>query len=91
MAQFNSGYSSSEILSMQRDAAKRVKEMQRKAADKLNNTLKEEKGNTKINPPTDLKSINLDRDKLILICLFLLLLNEEADSLLLLALAYIFF
>ena len=35
MAQFNSGYSSSEILSMQRDAAERVREMQRRAQQKL--------------------------------------------------------
>ena len=35
MAQFNSGYTSSEIMAMQRDAEKRVREMQKKSEEKV--------------------------------------------------------
>ena len=35
MAQFNSGYTPSEIMAMQRDAEKRVREMQKKSEEKV--------------------------------------------------------
>lgn len=138
MAQFNSGYSSSEILSMQRDAAERVREMQRRAQDRLRQSNGQPMGNhsgmrqppqvphnsrpaagipvvsfppprqeappphqTAPPPPPPsssfgdsiqgiLKQFHLDQDRIVLILLFLVLMREEADPMLLLALAYIF-
>ena len=139
MAQFNSGYSSSEILTMQRDAAERVREMQRKAQQRL-----QQSNTQQINDPNHmnmrqttppfhnnrpvggvpasavppqqnplsspapsqslpspfsfgnsiqgiLQGLHLDQDRIILLLLFLVLMQEEADPMLLLALAYIFF
>ena len=88
MAQFNSGYTSSEIMAMQRDAEKRVREMQKRSEEKIKNS------NTAFDlPKNPVKNIlkSMDKDRLILICLFLLLIEEESDPMLLLALAYIFF
>ena len=93
MAQFNSGYSSSEILSMQRDAMRRVREMQKKSEEKLGKTIPPppiKNNSPKVNE-NPLNNINLDKDRLLLLCLFLLLMQEETDPILMLALAYIFF
>lgn len=138
MAQFNSGYSSSEILAMQRDAAERVREMQRRAQQRLQQSNGQPVGqnnptNTTHSPspphnqrqagetsdmahsaqrqnasflnhsavhssPTSFNSaiqgildqFHLDHDRILLILLFLVLMREDADPTLLLALAYIF-
>ena len=140
MAQFNSGYSSSEILAMQRDAAERVREMQRRAQERLHQSNSPQMSNPNhMNmrqpspPPHDSRSVggapaisvssprqeapsphhaapkpsppfsflgssiqgildqfHLDQDRIVLILLFLVLMREEADPMLLLALAYIF-
>ena len=86
MAQFNSGYTPSEIMAMQHDAEKRVREMQKKSVEKL-------KGNSPDFLPNPVKNIlkSMDKDRLILLCLFLLLMEEDSDPVLLFALAYIFF
>jgi len=84
MAQFNSGYTPSEIMAMQRDAEKRVREMQKRSEEKV-------KGNNFAPPSPQNILKNIDRDRLVLLCLFLLLVEEESDPMLLLALAYIFF
>ena len=87
MAQFNSGYTPSEIMAMQRDAEKRVREMQKKSVEKI-------KGSSHPDLPLNpVKNIlrSMDKDRLILLCLFLLLIEEDSDPMLLLALAYIFF
>ncbi len=84
MAQFNSGYTPSEIMTMQRDAEKRVREMQKKSEEKI-------KGSNPSQNPVKNVLKSMDRDRLILLCLFLLLIEEESDPMLLLALAYIFF
>ena len=141
MAQFNSGYSSSEILSMQRDAAERVREMQRRAREKLNQSNGNRRDNSNhfgtrqtslslhdggakgeisgisFQPPQRtpqchqtalqptsfsqsflgnsiqgiLTQFHLDQDRILLLLLFLVLMQEEVDPMLLLALAYIFF
>lgn len=137
MAQFNSGYSSSEILSMQRDAAERVREMQRRAQQRLHQSNTQPIGSPdQMNmrqsspqhnsgpagrapvfavPPSRqetpspqqtasqasplsfgssiqgiLDQFHLDQDRIVLILLFLVLMREESDPMLLLALAYIF-
>ena len=89
MAQFNSGYTPSEIMAMQRDAEKRVREMQKKSEEKVKGS-----NNPSFDlPPNPVKNIlkSMDKDRLILLCLFLLLIEEDSDPMLLLALAYIFF
>ncbi len=136
MAQFNNGYSSSEILAMQRDAAERVREMQRRAQQRLQQSNGQQMGvniphpspaphsNRPIGgipafsppaqrqdaPPVNhnanhsssptsfgssiqglLDQFHLDHDRILLILLFLVLMREDADPTLLLALAYIFF
>lgn len=140
MAQFNSGYSSSEILSMQRDAAERVREMQRRAQQKLYQSNTQQMGGPNLmtarqsvpsqhnggssggipaysvppprqepplshqTPPQSapppfsfgnsiqgiLDQFHLDQDRIVLLLLFLVLMREESDPMLLLALAYIF-
>ncbi len=88
MAQFNSGYTSSEIMAMQRDAEKRVREMQKRSEEKIKSS-----NITFDLPKNPVKNMlkSMDKDRLILLCLFLLLIEEESDPMLLLALAYIFF
>lgn len=114
------GYSSSEILAMQKDAIRRVNEMQRIAREKialtqpnLNNPIVKEKTinkerKTEPIPLTSnnldhceteviktttfsgmLDKLNLDDEKILLILLMLILLNEGADMMLILALGYI--
>lgn len=130
MAQYNSGYSSSEIMAMQRDAAERVREMQRRAQQRLHQSNGQQMDNpnqmnmrqspshnrpvggmpafsvppphhgTSQSPPplfsfgssiqAILDQFHLDQDRIVLILLFLVLMREESDPMLLLALAYIF-
>ena len=138
MAQYNSGYSSSEIMAMQRDAAERVREMQRRAQQRLHQSNGQQMDNpnqmnmrqpsphnnrpvggipafsvppprqeappphhgTSQSPPPPfsfgssiqaiLDQFHLDQDRIVLILLFLVLMREESDPMLLLALAYIF-
>lgn len=122
----NSGYSSTEIMTMQKDAMRRVNEMQRIAREKIEGTIapavtsaipNKPIKNVTNQPPsrqipnTDtitqqkpqnvsmeivhdgftgiLEKLNLDDEKLILILLIILLVNEGADIILILALGYI--
>lgn len=106
----SSNYSSSDIMSMQQDAIRRVREMQRISNSKVGGdeskstayipappVRKEEKrpqGATSVpknqNFIQDLLSkLNLDHDRLIILLLLVVLLNEGADSKLLLALCYL--
>ena len=125
----NSNYSSADMMSMQQDAMRRVREMQRIANEKLNGQsprqeeyrqphlanavplLQENKSNQKSKPfspaqtaETEKKAVpqnsgnmlggllsqlNLDNDRLIILLLLVVLLNEGADHKLLLALCYL--
>lgn len=109
------GYSSSEILAMQKDAIRRVNEMQKIAREKIALTqpnintpiVKKETKSEPIPLASDnlehcdteviktttfsgiLDKLNLDDEKALLIILILILLNEGADIMLILALGYI--
>lgn len=137
-----SGYSQSQILTMQQDAVRRVHEMQRRARAIAGNTADTQQGtNTRNTPPSSpappsshvikdkgetdavlpvpvkaqppnmplnqpipetsggflqpgciegfLEKLGIDNERLIIIGILLLLLNEGADNMLLLALVYI--
>jgi len=119
----NSNYSGADMMSMQQDAVRRVKEMQRIANSRVNSTptsglqhetktisapISEKKiGSTQrldiASHPTErsdetandnpisglLSRLHLDNDRLIVLVLLIVLLNEGADQKLLLALCYL--
>lgn len=125
MAEYNSGYTASQITAMQQDAMRRVNEMQRISREKLkgtnytpnnkphsnnyNNTtiptknqnnqdkkIEEdnnlEKCNAEVVPNGFgglLQQLNLDQEKITIIILLFILINEKADMKLILALVYI--
>lgn len=114
----NQGFSNAEILSMQKDALRRVNEMQRIAREKIEQTqgivpqpenlhTENQKPMNPIHSPPQpierceteivrsnsftgiLDRLHLDEEKILLIVLALILMNEGADIMLLLALGYI--
>ena len=125
----NSNYSSSDLMSMQQDAVRRVREMQRIANSKLGGVQEaaqpeqrhsagqaaapvppaigqvpgrdrhHEAEREKTAPPASsggsnplsgiLSQLNLDHDRLIILLLLIVLMNEGADQKLLLALCYL--
>lgn len=113
----NSNYSSSDMMSMQRDAVRRVKEMQRIANSRVYSSPTSEPkraGGHSPNIPTSLppkqesnrgekkpsfedgnpisgllSQLNLDSDRLIILILLIVLMNEGADQKMLLALCYL--
>lgn len=118
MAQSQGGFSNTEILSMQKDAIRRVNEMQRIAREKIEQTQgvhpqqmnRPKENNEPIKPihsppqPIErceteiirgnsftgiLDKLNLDEEKILLIMLGIILMNEGADIMLILALGYI--
>ena len=95
----NGGYSAAELMVMQRDAAERVRQMQRRARERM-------AASPPPSPPaaerTDLPagqvtggaagligSFASDPDRMLLLALIFLLAREEADPKLLLALVYL--
>lgn len=108
-------YSSGEMMSMQRDAIRRVREMQRRANEKLrqqqqpvapvhqNSVSSNQPQHTHSAPPpisaekfsptlglsSFLSNFELDQEKILLLLLIVLLLNEGADTKLVLALCYL--
>lgn len=117
----NGGYSSSEIISMQNDAVRRVNEMQRLARERVGNVAstpqsiqqpatQQEPLHTPTPPPPStsllsglggsiegignsfagiLDKLDLDSEKILIILLMIVLVNEGADILVILALGYI--
>lgn len=97
-------YQGNDIMRMQQDAVRRVREMQRRAKEKLNQTPTVSSGTPypqvsreQTSPPANtqkgnasiLDKLGLDREKALLLLLIILLLNEGADQKLILALCYL--
>ncbi|MGI5959560.1 MAG: hypothetical protein ACOX60_09115 [Massiliimalia sp.] len=97
-------YQGNDIMRMQQDAVRRVREMQRRAKEKLNQTPPVSSGtpypqvsreqaappaNTQKENASILDKLGLDREKALLLLLIILLLNEGADQKLILALCYL--
>ena len=94
----NSGYSAAELMAMQRDAAERVRQMQRRARERMGTlplpsppvmsenvpppVLREETGKA-------FRQFVNDPDRLLLILLLFLLSQEETDPALLMALVFL--
>lgn len=114
----DSGYTSSEILAMQRDAIRRVREMQRRAnshvphvppsnpaptdgasqeqrreAPPPKKNHQEQKNNPAVLLPNRLQglisSIGIDEDKAVVLAVILILLSQNADQALIIALLYL--
>ncbi len=107
----NSGYSISEFSSMQQDAIQRVREMQRKARERLEESNRmaaavpppapvrqaaapPPQAAGQRNPPALpfqglLDSLGMDGETALILILLLLLLNEGADRMVILALVYL--
>lgn len=85
----NSGYSAAELMTMQRDAAERVRQMQRRARERMalqppGPPVREEKPEA-----APVQRFLADSDRVLLLMLILLLMQEEADPALLMALVFL--
>jgi len=91
----NSGYSAAELMTMQRDAAERVRQMQKKARERMSTLPPSPPAAAEKHPhPQDQtekarRQFWNDPDRLLLILLFLLLSQEDTDPGLLMALVFL--
>lgn len=98
-------YSHSELMSMQQDAIRRVQEMQRRSQEKVQQSRRQPAPESERKPPqqkkeeggalspveTILRDLKLDHDRLMILGLLLVLINEGGDRTLILALCYLLF
>jgi hypothetical protein len=86
---------SAEIMTMQQDAIRRVKEMQRRSLDRVSQysppiqEQEEKKVPKKVETGNLFEKFNLDNEKLMILVLIIVLINEGADMILILALVYL--
>ena len=91
----NSGYSAAELMAMQRDAAERVRQMQKKARERMGTPPSPPVSSKEVSAPAFHRQEKLpgqllnDPDRLLLLMLLLLLSQEDADPALLMALLFL--